>query len=308
MTGPMSGKVVIITGASSGVGEAAARAFARSGATVVLAARSAPKIAELAKELGGLAVPTDVTRLDDLRALIERTLASYGRIDVLVNNAAANARGNLDSLDEDAIASVIDTNLKAPMLLTRLALPHLRKTRGVVVNVASIAGHVPLPGQSPYTTRCARRASRPVSCPLGRSPRRSCSTISTMCRTWSSRSRYCPRKTSQKRYWPVPRIGSVNGRCRAQRCDWPSWSDMPPGCRTGSGLRSRRKAQRSRRGCGLAAERASGAAIGSAHSTAADVPPPERSIFSVPERRCRSRCGNGISMPRRASSVSMAQR
>lgn len=150
MTGPMSGKVVIITGASSGVGEAAARAFARSGATVVLAARSARKIAALAKELGGLAVPTDVTRLDDLRALIERTVATYARIDVLVNNAAANARGNLDSLDEDAIASVIDTNLKAPMLLTRLALPHLRKTRGVVVNVASIAGHVPLPGESPY--------------------------------------------------------------------------------------------------------------------------------------------------------------
>lgn len=150
MTESMSGKVVIITGASSGVGEAAARLFAGAGARVVLAARSAQKIAALAEELGGLAVPTDVARLDDLRALVERTVDASGRIDVVVNNAAANARGNLDTLDEQAIATVIDTNLKAPMLLTRLAMPQLRKTKGVVVNVASIAGHVPLPGESPY--------------------------------------------------------------------------------------------------------------------------------------------------------------
>ncbi len=150
MTESMSGKVVVITGASSGVGEAAARLFAGAGARVVLAARSAQKIAALAEELGGLAVPTDVARLDDLRALVERTVDAFGRIDVLVNNAAANARGNLDTLDEQAIATVIDTNLKAPMLLTRLAMPQLRHTKGVVVNVASIAGHVPLPGESPY--------------------------------------------------------------------------------------------------------------------------------------------------------------
>jgi short-subunit dehydrogenase len=67
-----------------------------------------------------------------------------------VNNAAANARGTFDTLDPAAIADVIDTNLKAPLLLTRLALPHLRSSRGVVVNVASIAGHVPLPHEGPY--------------------------------------------------------------------------------------------------------------------------------------------------------------
>lgn len=150
MSHPMSGKVVIITGASSGVGEAAARAFARAGAVVVLAARSAAKIADLAKSLGGLAVVTDVTRLDNLQALVEKTLATFGRIDVVVNNAAANARGALDTLDPEAIASVIDTNLKAPLLLTRLALPHLRQSRGVVVSVASIAGHLPLPHEAPY--------------------------------------------------------------------------------------------------------------------------------------------------------------
>lgn len=150
MSNALKGKVAIITGASSGVGEAAAHAFARAGARMVLAARSVDKIASLATQVGGLAVPTDVNRLDDLRALVDQALAAYGRIDVLVNNAAANARGDLDTLDPHGIATVIDTNLKAPLLLTRLALPHLRATKGVVVNVASIAGHVPLPHESPY--------------------------------------------------------------------------------------------------------------------------------------------------------------
>jgi len=151
MTQTLAGKIVIITGASSGVGEASARAFAKAGAKVVLAARTAPKIAELARTLGGLAVPTDVCKVEDLRALVAKTLAAYGRIDVLVNNAATNARGDLDSIDPDAISAIIDTNLKAPLLLTRFVLPHLRQSRGVVVNVASIAGHVPLAGESPYS-------------------------------------------------------------------------------------------------------------------------------------------------------------
>jgi hypothetical protein len=150
MAETLDGKVVIVTGASSGVGEAAARLFAERGARVVLAARSAEKIAALAKEIGGLAVPTDVTQRADLEALVERTLAAFGRIDVLVNNAAANARGRFEEVLPDEIETVIDTNLKAPMLLTRFALPHLREARGVVVNVASIAGHVPLPGESAY--------------------------------------------------------------------------------------------------------------------------------------------------------------
>ena len=150
MTRSLEGKIVIVTGASSGVGEAAARAFAQAGATVVLAARSAAKLERLARSLDGMAVRTDVTRRADLEGLVEKTVAKYGRLDVLVNNAAANARGAFDSLDPGAIAAVIDTNLKAPILLTRLTLPELRKTRGVVVNVASIAGHVPLPHESPY--------------------------------------------------------------------------------------------------------------------------------------------------------------
>ncbi len=150
MPDALNGKVAIITGASSGVGEAAAHAFARAGANVVLAARSREKIEATARAIGGLAVPTDVSRLDDLQKLVDQTLAAYGRIDVLVNNAAANARGDFDTLDPQRIADVIDTNLKAPLLLTRLALPRLRASKGVVINVASIAGHVPLPHEGPY--------------------------------------------------------------------------------------------------------------------------------------------------------------
>jgi NAD(P)-dependent dehydrogenase (short-subunit alcohol dehydrogenase family) len=151
MAAHLSGKVVIVTGASSGVGEATARLFATGGATVVVAARSREKIEALAREIGGLAVATDVTVLEDLRALVDTTMRAYGRLDVLVNNAGYNARGVFDSLSLEGIAAVLDTNLKAPMLLTRIALPHLRESRGVVVNVASIAGHVPLPDEAPYT-------------------------------------------------------------------------------------------------------------------------------------------------------------
>jgi NADP-dependent 3-hydroxy acid dehydrogenase YdfG len=144
------GKVVIVTGASSGVGEAAARRFAALGARVVLAARTVAKIESVAKEIDGLAVATDVTSLPDLEKLVQSTLDAYGRIDVLVNNAGANRRGPFDQIELEAISNIVDTNLKAPMLLTRIALPHLKASKGVVVNVASIAGHVPLPGESPY--------------------------------------------------------------------------------------------------------------------------------------------------------------
>ena len=150
MTPDFEGKVVVITGVSSGVGEAAARLFAARGAMVVLAARSAEKLADLARQLDGLAIPTDVTVVSDLKALVDRTIATFGHLDVLVNNAGANARGALEKLDPAGISSVIDTNLKAPLLLTHFALPHLQMSRGVVVNVVSIAGHLPLPGETPY--------------------------------------------------------------------------------------------------------------------------------------------------------------
>jgi short-subunit dehydrogenase len=149
-TGRLAGTVAIITGASAGVGEATARLFVREGAQVVLAARTLAPLQAVADSLGGLAVPTDVSKRAELERLVARTVETHGRIDILVNNAGSNVRGLFGDVSADGVEQVIDTNLKAPMLLTHMALPYLRTTQGVVVNVASIAGHVPLPGEASY--------------------------------------------------------------------------------------------------------------------------------------------------------------
>jgi short-subunit dehydrogenase len=148
--GKLGGKVAVITGASAGVGAATARLFAAQGAQLVLAARTPGPLQAIADELGGLAVPTDVSQRPALQALVEAAVARHSRIDILVNNAGANVRGNFADIPADGVEQVIDTNLKAPMLLTHMALPFLRATRGAVVNVASIAGHVALPGEASY--------------------------------------------------------------------------------------------------------------------------------------------------------------
>ena len=149
-TSRLAGKVAVVTGASSGVGEATARKLAAHGAALVLAARTEATLRTVADSLGALAVPTDVSRRADLERLVAATVQRHGRIDILVNNAGTNVRGNFADIGLDGVEQVIDTNLKAPMLLTHMALPYLTVTRGVVVNVASIAGHVPLPGEASY--------------------------------------------------------------------------------------------------------------------------------------------------------------
>jgi short-subunit dehydrogenase len=148
--GALAGKVAIVTGASAGVGEATARKLAAGGALVVLAARTAATLQPVADSVGGLAVVTDVARRADLERLVAATVEKHGRIDILVNNAGCNVRGNFADIPADGVEQVIDTNLKAPMLLTHMCLPYLKQRSGVVVNVASIAGHVPLPGEASY--------------------------------------------------------------------------------------------------------------------------------------------------------------
>ena len=154
MSGRFQGKIVVVTGASSGVGEQAARQFAAEGARVVLAARTASALEAVAKDIGqqATAVPVDVSDPEACRELLRRAAAPGDRIDVLVNNAAVNHRGAVEKNEPEALAQIVDVNLKGPIVLTRLALPYLRRSRkGAVVNVASIAGQVPLPEEATYS-------------------------------------------------------------------------------------------------------------------------------------------------------------
>jgi short-subunit dehydrogenase len=147
-------RTVLVTGASSGVGEAAARLFAAEGARVLLVARTATALDALAKEIGesAIAIPTDVTDEVQVRALVDRVLHDVGDLHVLVNNAGFNHRSELIDADPAGLAHIVDVNLKAPILLTRAFLPHLVKhAKANVVNVASIAGQVPLPGEATYS-------------------------------------------------------------------------------------------------------------------------------------------------------------
>jgi short-subunit dehydrogenase len=150
------GKTVVITGASSGIGESCARKFVAEGARVVLAARSAEPLRRLVDELGAdvaHAVPTDVSDLDACGRLLEEAKSRFGTIDVLVNNAARNSRGPLEELPTDEMLQILNVNLRAPMVLTRLALPTMRaQDSGTVVNVASLAGRFPLDDEATYST------------------------------------------------------------------------------------------------------------------------------------------------------------
>jgi uncharacterized protein len=146
-------KVCVVTGASTGIGEATARAMARAGAAVVLAARREDLLARCADEIGPQAtwVRCDVTSLEDLLALRDHVAETHGRCDVLVNNAGVPGGGRFVDLSIERIRLVAETNLIAVMTATKVFLPMLLETGGHVVNVASLAGRYALPGASVYT-------------------------------------------------------------------------------------------------------------------------------------------------------------
>jgi NADP-dependent 3-hydroxy acid dehydrogenase YdfG len=164
MTG-VEGKVVVITGASSGLGEAAARLLADEGATVVLGARREGRIRALVDELTrrgdqALAIPTDVSRRDQVRRLVDGAVEAYGRIDVLINNAGLMPLSPLDRLKVDDWDRMIDVNLKGVLYGIAAALPHMQQRKsGHIINVSSVAGHKVRAGSAVYAaTKHAVRA------------------------------------------------------------------------------------------------------------------------------------------------------
>lgn len=149
-------KTVIITGGSEGVGAAAARKFAAAGANLMLVARSRKNLdaiaAELREQTRVEVYAMDVSDAEDCVNLFKKTEYEFGRVDVLVNNAGFHERGAVESVAADDLGRMIDVNLRAPIVLTRLALPHLREAGGgAIVNVASLAGRTPVPGSATYS-------------------------------------------------------------------------------------------------------------------------------------------------------------
>ncbi|MBC7920212.1 MAG: SDR family oxidoreductase [Ferruginibacter sp.] len=155
----MEGKVVIITGASSGIGKACAAAFGKAGAKVVITGRREEALRQASGELAGLGIDhrvvvADVSVEGDNQETIRQTVAHYGRIDVLINNAGITMRAMFEETDVAVIKKVMDTNFYGTVYATKHALPYLRQTNGSIVGISSIAGYRGLP------VRCGYSASK----------------------------------------------------------------------------------------------------------------------------------------------------
>jgi short-subunit dehydrogenase len=153
----MKDKVVIITGASSGIGRSCAYVFSDQGAKVVLAARNKAKLEEIGNDLAAqnkefLTVPTDVSIEEECKNLIDETVDAFGKIDVLINNAGISMRGLFADTELEVIKKIMNINYWGTVYCTRYALPYLLKTRGSVVAISSIAGFQGLPGRTGYSS------------------------------------------------------------------------------------------------------------------------------------------------------------
>lgn len=165
MTTTVTGKTIVITGASSGMGAAAARHLAAQGAQVVLGARRAGRLDALVAEIAAIdgtatAVTTDVTKRADVQKLVDTAVETYGRIDVLINNAGVMPLSPLERLKIDEWDQMIDVNLKGVLYGVAAALPYMKDQKsGHIINLSSVAGHKLFAGSAVYSaTKFAVRA------------------------------------------------------------------------------------------------------------------------------------------------------
>ena len=153
----MKGKVIIVTGASSGIGLALTEQLAKEGACIIMAARNYEKLKEIADDFSSkyecnlLPVKTDVSIEDDCKNLIDKTIEKYGKIDVLINNAGLSMRALFKDVDLKVIRQLMDVNFYGTVYCTKFALPYLVNTKGSIVGVTSIAGFHGLPGRTGYS-------------------------------------------------------------------------------------------------------------------------------------------------------------
>ena len=152
----LTDNVALVTGASAGIGEATAHALAREGADVALAARRRERLESIAAEIEStfdvetLVVPTDVRDEAAVEAMIAETVETFGRLDVLVNNAGLGVGGDVEETTSEQYRLMMETNVDGVFFATRAAIPHLRETGGNLVVVGSFAGQYPRPGNPIY--------------------------------------------------------------------------------------------------------------------------------------------------------------
>lgn len=152
---PLNDKVVVLTGASRGIGAELAKRFSALGARLVLAARSKDELEQVRESLGGeaLVVPTDVSNIDSLRELVAAATERLGPIDVLVNNAGIEKIWDFEDFDLDEIDRILDVNLRGTIHLSRLVAPQMvGRRQGHIINIASMAGLMPVPHNTIYST------------------------------------------------------------------------------------------------------------------------------------------------------------
>jgi NAD(P)-dependent dehydrogenase (short-subunit alcohol dehydrogenase family) len=140
----------LITGGSSGIGLAIARMLRDEGFELTLASRTKEKIEAAAAELGALAVAADMSKEEDCVRVVAEHVDRYGGLDLLVNSAGIGIAGTVDSLQAKHVDLQLGVNLRGLLLTSREAIPHLKRTKGLIVNLASIAGTAPTPGLTVY--------------------------------------------------------------------------------------------------------------------------------------------------------------